>query len=124
MGTILQGACPRCGCHADLFVGGGLRDCYPEAALAAAPGDEGLAAALKQKKRFRIERRAAVCRTCRKFAVAVSVVYETVDGREKRTAGVCPDCGGALTHPASDTKEMSCPVCGQPVSFAAVGNWD
>lgn len=125
MGTILQGTCPGCGYHAELYTGGGQQDCNPETALKVSRGDPQLAAALKENAWFRIDRRTAICNHCRKFVVAENIIYQKKDGRGRKITGVCPDCGGPLlVWPSENTEGIPCPVCGQPVSLTAAGVWD
>lgn len=121
MGTIIQGKCPKCGYHAEIPVGGGLRDCRPETALAAARNDAGLHAALKENGRFRIERFPAVCAVCRRMFAAAQVTYWTADGAEHAVQPACPGCGGPVRRPA---EAIPCPVCGHPLDQTSVGHWD
>lgn len=125
MGSILEGTCHKCGYHAELYVGGGLQDCSPEAALRAAHNNPALAAALKENAWFQIDRNAAVCNKCRQLVTATDVTYQ-LKGKQKRlVTGTCPSCHGPLlTWPSKDTAGIPCPVCGQPVSLVPVGRWD
>lgn len=125
MGTILQAACSKCGYQAKLFVGGGLADCEPETAIAAAPHDRKLAAALKEGALFEIARGASLCKNCKKLTVAVDVTYQMADDEpEIHTGGVCPDCGGPLTPFAPDEKSVLCPKCRGTITLSPTGRWD
>jgi len=121
MGTIFQGKCPQCGYEAKLFLGGGMRDCYPETALAAVPKNKALISALKKKIPFWIERQGAICHKCNKLVAGVRVIYQKGD-KKKVIEGVCPFCGGELEWPESN--DISCPVCGKTLSFIPTGHWD
>lgn len=121
MGTIIQGKCARCGYHAEILVGGGLLDCRPETALAAARDDSGLKAALRANGQFRIERFPAVCLACRRVLAAAQVTYWTADGAEHVVRAACPDCGGPVQRSGG---AIPCPVCGHPLDRASVGHWD
>lgn len=125
MGTILQGTCPKCGYHAELFIGGGRSDCDPQTALKAANNDRGLAAALKAGAKFRIDRKVAICGRCHKFATGVTVTYQQKGRQIRQATAGCPVCGGTLLGwPSKDTEGIPCPVCGQPVSLEPAGVWD
>lgn len=121
MGTIIQGKCPRCGYHTEILTGGGLLDCRPETALAAAREDPGLKAALKAGGQFQIERFPVLCAVCRKILAAAQVTYWTPDGGKHVVRAACPDCGGPVMQVRGD---IPCPVCGQPLDRAAAGHWD
>lgn len=120
MGLILQGTCARCGYREEILTGGGLRDCDPETALSAAPGDPGLAAALQARGRFRIERFPAVCVRCRRLTAPARVTYWTPDGGAHETPAICPACGG----PVKRGDSLPCPVCGGPLELRETGHWD
>lgn len=120
MGTILHGTCAKCGYQADVFSGGGLRDCCPETALSAACGDQGLAAALDARGQFRIERFPAICTRCHALTAAAQVTYWTPDGAEHVVRAVCPVCGGPVG--LGDT--LPCPVCASPLELKPAGHWD
>ncbi len=124
MGTILRITCPKCGYQAELYTGGGLRDCYPEAALAVAPSDQSLAEALRRGARFQIDRSVTVCSRCRKLFAMPYVTYWP-DGEESRhTAAACPDCNNLLTRLSAASKSVSCPMCGQTLPLTQSGHWD
>ena len=124
MGTILRITCPKCGYQAELYTGGGLRDCDPEAALAVAPSDQSLAEALRRGARFQIDRSVTVCSRCRKLFAMPYVTYWP-DGEESRhTAAACPDCNNLLTRLSAASKSVSCPMCGQTLPLTQSGHWD
>jgi len=124
MGTILRAACAKCGYQTELFTGGGLRDCYPETALAAAPNDLSLAEALRRGARFQIDRAAAVCSRCRKLFAMPYVTYWPEGGESRHTAAACPDCNNLLTRLSAAAESVSCPVCGQTILLTRSGHWD
>ncbi len=124
MGTILRAACSKCGYYTDLFVGSGMGDCNPQAAIAGVGNDAQLAAALKENAGFQIERKVAVCQDCQRLAVAVRVEYQKENTPKLTAKNHCADCGGILVPVAQDTESVPCPVCEKPVSLVPVGNWD
>ena len=121
MGTIIHGKCPRCGYHAEIPTGGGLRDCQPETALSAAREDPGLKAALKENSPFQIERFPTICIACHRMLAAVQVTYWTLDGAEHVVHAACPDCGGTVRRSSGD---IPCPKCGRSLALSPVGHWD
>ena len=121
MGIMIQGKCPKCGYHAEIPVGGGLRDCRPETALSAAREDSGLKAAIKANGRFRIERFPAVCNDCRRLFAAARVTYWTPDGEEHEVRAACPDCGRPVQRSGGD---LPCPICGHSLDQVPMGYWD
>lgn len=121
MGTIVKGTCSRCGYHAEIPAGGGLRDCQPETALSAAREDPGLKAALEENGRFQIERFPTVCIACRRVVTAAQVTYWTGDGAEHVVSAACPYCGGPVQRSSGD---VPCPVCGRSLDWTFVGHWD
>lgn len=121
MGTVLQGRCEKCGYQANILVGGGLRDCEPQTALAAAPGNRGLAAALRAGGQFRIERFPAVCTRCHKLLAPAQVTYWLQDGVERTAPALCPDCGEPLKRREGP---LPCPMCGAPLGMLTAGHWD
>lgn len=124
MGNILQLTCRHCGYQAELFVGGGLRDCYPETALAAASGDQSLAEALHRGARFQIDRAIAVCARCRRLFAAPYVTWWPEGEESRHTAVACPDCNNLLTRFAAGADRVPCPVCGHTLPLTRRGHWD
>lgn len=127
MGTILGGTCPGCGYGVDLKVGGGLRDCMAETALAAArgmPQQAELTAALRQGSRFRIDRFPAACGKCRTLRTATRVVWFPPEGESRVVTTPCPDCGGRMEWYTQDAPVVRCPECGRPIQLESVGHWD
>lgn len=124
MGTILQASCAKCGSSTELFVGGGLMDCKPRTAMAAAPGDTELTLALQSGARFQIERAPAVCRRCQKIFSMPYITYWPKSEEAKHTASACPECGGLLTRVNPNAGPVPCPVCGTAMGFAQTGHWD
>jgi len=123
MGIILRGLCKDCGLQSELYVGGGLCDCRPEAAVAASGGDAALAAALEKGASFRIERRAAACPRCKKLFAAARVTYGS-GAEEKHTASFCWDCKAPIPWPQADRERIRCPVCGHDILLTQAGHWD
>lgn len=124
MGVILRAHCASCGLDAELYVGGGLRDCRAETALQAAGNDPRLAAALREGARFRIERRVSVCEHCRKPVAAVRVTCRKPGRAAHIIAPRCPDCASRLLWPAENPDSIPCPVCGQKIQLTTAGHWD
>ncbi|MCI8647164.1 MAG: hypothetical protein HFE76_10375 [Firmicutes bacterium] len=124
MGTIVKSACAKCGYEEELQVGGGMRDCEAETALAIANNDPELAGALSQKAMFRIDRGICVCRSCQKLVAAAIVTYRSGNGKTRTITGKCPDCKGELTWPDTAAEDIPCPVCGAGMTFQTVGHWD
>lgn len=124
MGSILRGVCSKCGYQAELFTGGGLLDCNAETALAAAPGDDALARALKAGARFQIDRDPALCKRCQRIFTVPYVTYWPPGGESRHTAAACPVCAGLLTRYRASTGTVPCPVCGQDITLSQTGHWD
>ena len=124
MGEILQLECSKCGYHIDLFVGGGRGDCNPETAVAAMNHDACLADALKDNTPFWIERRAAICKKCRKLTIAVQVEYQKANAPKQSIKNVCPDCSGTLLPIAPNVKMVPCPACNGFARLDSAGHWD
>lgn len=124
MGVILRVNCISCGLDAELYVGGGLRDCRAETALSAAGNDQRLAAALQEGARFRIERRVSVCERCRKPVTAVRVTYRQPGRAAHIMAPRCPDCAARLLWPKENPDRISCPMCGEIIPLTIAGHWD
>ena len=124
MGRIQRVACSKCGYQTELYTGGGLRDCNPETALAAAPNDQSLAKALHRGARFQIERSIAVCARCRKLFAVPYVTWWPEEGESRHTAVACPDCNNLLTRLSSEAESVACPVCGQTLPLIQSGHWD
>lgn len=122
MGEILQSVCSGCKAQTKLFVGGGMRDCETEMALAAGQSDQKLANALEEGASFRIDRRIAICSDCRKLVVGTRVFYKRKENREETAGGVCPNCKGQLEWPEEITAD--CPVCGSRLEITITGYWD
>ena len=124
MGTIMRGICQECGLQSNIYVGGGLMDCRPEAAIAISGSDKGLIAALEQDAApFRIERRAAVCPRCKKLIAAARVAYGK-GGDERHTVPCCNDCKAPIPWPKEDAARLRCPVCGHDIILTQAGYWD
>lgn len=124
MGRILQANCSKCGYRTKLFVGGGLRDCEVETALAAAPDNQAFAQALREGARFQISRDVSVCRRCRQLLSVPYVTYWPADGASRQIASACPVCGGLPTRLNGNTKNTLCPSCGQQMTLFPCGHWD
>lgn len=127
VGTILGGTCQSCGYTASLKVGGGLRDCMAETALTAARGTpqlEDLTQALRQGRRFRIDRFPAACGRCKTLRVATRVVWSQPGGKSRMVTSPCPDCGGTMDWYARDASAVLCPSCGRPIQLTPIGHWD
>lgn len=124
MGTIVHAYCGKCGYEAELLTGGGLRDCRPETALAAAPGNQALAEALQRGARFQIERCVAVCSQCKKLFAIPYVAYWPEGEESRHTAAACPDCNSLLTRYSAAVESVPCPVCGNTLPLTPTGHWD
>lgn len=127
MGTVLKCKCPDCGYAARLHIGGGLRDCLPEAALEIAHGSPlqpALTEALRQGSRFRIERFPAVCENCRKLHSGARVVWLPPEGEARVITSGCPDCGSRMNWYMRDAEIVRCPVCKKAVQLEVDGYWD
>lgn len=124
MGVILRAHCASCGLDEELYVGGGLRDCRPETALAVGGNNPDLAEALRENARFRIERRVSVCPLCRKPVAAARVVYQRPGLTEHIVTPRCPGCASRLLWPPKDPESIECPVCGNEIPLLTGGHWD
>lgn len=124
MGTILSCQCHGCNYREKLFVDGGLRDCDPEVALRAAPGDSALAKALREGASFRIDRDISACRTCKRLFVVPYVTYWPKDGEPRQTAVACPVCHKIITRFNYQLSNIPCPSCGKTLDLRPCGHWD
>ena len=124
MGKIIRGRCSNCGYQAELFVGGGLRDCRPETALSAVPGNPSLERAVRSGARFEIERDIAVCRRCQKLLVMPYITYWSAEDEVHHATSACPECGGLPTRLGEELKSTPCPVCGRNMKLLPDGHWD
>lgn len=124
MGKIIRGRCFNCGYQAELFVGGGLRDCEMETALSVIPGNLSFEQVIRSGARFEIERDIAVCHRCRKLLTIPYVTYWYPENEVHHVTSACPECGGLPTRLGTTIKSVPCPVCGQDMKLLDDGHWD